>query len=1065
MERLTRFALTQRLLVLLGALLLCGAGWHAFRGLPIDAFPDISTTQVKIIVKAPGMTPEEVETRITAPIEVEMLGIPRQTMLRSVSKYALADITVDFEEEADIYWARQQVAERLSAIWDELPPDVSGGLAPMTTPLGEMFMFTVEGSGLTLSERRALLDWVIRPALRTVPGVADVNALGGMVRTFEVVPDPARLYAQDLSLEALAEALSANNRNDGAGRLVEGEEVLLVRAEGAIRSIDDLANIVVKSHPLEPIYVHDVAEVRIGAITRYGAVAKNGREEAVEGLVLGLRGANARELIKGVREKLAVLKPALPEGVQIRVFYDRSELVDRAVYTVARALTEATVLVLVLLVLFLGDLSAAITVAAVLPLAALATFVLMRYFGMSANLMSLGGLAIAIGMLVDAAVVVVENVVSQLAHRQACGETGEIRLPRLHRIYAAVRDVAGPVTTGILIIMVVFLPLLTLQGLEGKLFAPVAITIMFALGASLILALTVIPVIASYLLRDAGAGFHRAPAIARIREIAANLLRVGAGWQPAPASAGAVEHREPWVIRVLHRGYRPLLRWALAHEHTVMAGASAMLVLAVGVYFALGKSFMPTLDEGNIIVQLEKLPSISLEESVRLDLRVQDALRRRVPEITESVSRTGSDEIGLDPMGLNQTDTFMVLRPREEWRGDGKPSLIAAIREVLQDFPGLVYAFTQPIEMRVSEMLTGVRGDVAVKVFGPELSELNTLAARIAAVLGTLAGAEDVYAAKNEGVQYLRVAIDRLAVGRMSLSVDIVEKGLRALIEGRRVGTVYEGARRTPLIIRSGEDLRGSPQALANLLLTLDDGRKIPLASLARIERVEGPVMVTRERASRTAVTIANVAGRDLVGFVEEAKRTVAEAVPLPQGYTLEWGGQFENQQRAAARLAVVVPIALGLIFLLLFMSFRSIPQSLLVLSNVPFALVGGVAALWVSGEYLSVPAAVGFIALLGIAVLNGVVLVSYFNQQRALGVPLAQVVLEGAERRLRPVMMTATIAAFGLQPLLFASGPGSEIQRPLAIVVTGGLVTSTLLTLVLLPILYRRFAAGPELA
>ncbi len=1031
MERLIQFALTQRLLMLLGVVLLCGAGWRAFRGLPIDAFPDISTTQVKIIVKAPGMTPEEVETRITAPIEVEMLGIPRQTMLRSVSKYALADITVDFEEDADIYWARQQVAERLNAIWDELPPDLSGGIAPMTTPLGEMFMFTVEGKDLTLAERRTLLDWVIRPALRTVAGVADVNALGGMVRTFEVVPDPARLYAQGLTLEALAEALLANNRNDGAGRLVEGEEVLLVRAEGAIRSLDDLANIVVKSHPLEPIYVHDVAEVRLGAITRYGAVARDGRGEAVEGLVLGLRGANARALVAGVRDKLEVLKPALPEGVEIRVFYDRSDLVERAVYTVAKALTEATVLVLVLLVLFLGNLRAAITVAAVLPLAALATFVLMRYFGMSANLMSLGGLAIAIGMLVDAAVVVVENIVSQLAHRQASSGTGGARLPRLHLVYAAVRDVSGPVTTGILIIMVVFLPLLTLQGLEGKLFSPVATTIMFALGASLILAFTVIPVIASFLLRE-------------------------------------VKHEEPWVIRFLHRGYCPLLRLALAHERAVVSGAVAMLGIAVAIYLALGKSFMPTLDEGNLIVQLEKLPSISLEESVNLDLRVQEALLRRVPEITEIVSRTGSDEIGLDPMGLNQTDTFMVLKPRAEWRderhSDGKEPLIAAIREVLTDFPGLVYAFTQPIEMRVSEMLTGVRGDVAVKIFGPEVSQLNELAARIAEVLGTLAGAEDVYAAKNEGVQYLRVAIDRLAVGRMGLSVDTVEKSLRTLIEGRRIGTVYEGARRTPLIIRSGEGLRASPAALANLLLTLEDGRKVPLSNLARIERVEGPVMVNRERASRTAVTIANVAGRDLVGFVEEAKRTVAEKVPLPPGYTLEWGGQFENQERAAARLALVIPIALGLIFLLLFMSFRSIAQSLLVLSNIPFALVGGVVALWVSGEYLSVPASIGFIALLGIAVLNGVVLVSYFNQQHALGVPLAQVVLEGAERRLRPVMMTAMIAAFGLLPLLFASGPGSEIQRPLAIVVIGGLVTSTLLTLVLLPILYRRFAGHSEL-
>lgn len=1014
-----RFSLTQRLLMLLAIVLLAGGGWYAFRGLPIDAFPDVSTTQVKVIVKAPGMTPEEVESRITAPIEVEMLGIPDQTTLRSISKYALADITVDFREGTDIYWARQQVAERLNAIWGDLPADVSGGIAPMTTPLGEMFMFTIEGGGLSLAERRSLLDWVIRPALRTVPGVADVNALGGFVRSFEVIPDPARMLPQGVSLPALEEALKANNRNDGAGRLLDGEEVLVVRSEGSIRSLADLGSIVVKHHAVEPVYLRDVAATRLGAITRYGAVTRDGRDEAVEGLVLGLRGANARQLVRGVREKLAELKPALPAGVQTPVFYDRGDLVDRAVATVSKALTEAIVLVVVLLILFLGELRAALTVALVLPLAALSTFILMRYFGMSANLMSLGGLAIAIGMLVDAAVVVVENIVSQLSETGANG-----RMPRLHRIYAAVRDVAAPVATGIVIIMVVFLPLLTLEGLEGKLFAPVAITIMFALGASLVLALTVIPVLASLLLKEG-------------------------------------QHGEPWLVRMLHRAYAPMLRWSLAHFRWVFGGALLSLAAAAVLYTHLGKTFLPTMDEGNIIVQLEKLPSISLEESLRLDMRVQRALLERVPEITEVVARTGSDEIGLDPMSLNQTDTFMVLKPRMEWRSDDKGVLIEAMREVLDGFPGLVYAFTQPIEMRVSEMLTGVRGDVAIKLFGPDLAVLNDKAEKIVELLQSIPGAEDVYTVKNEGVQYLQIAIDRLAVGRMGLSVEGIQQLLRSLIEGRRIGTVYEGPRRTPLVIRSGAELRASPAAFASLLITLPDGRNVPLSMVAKLSRVDGPVVIAREHASRMGVVIANVGGRDLVGFVEDAKRKIAEGLKLPMGYYLEWGGQFENQQRAAARLAVVVPVALALIFFLLFTSFRSVGQALLVLSNIPFALVGGVVALWLAGEYLSVPASVGFIALLGIAVLNGVVLLSYFNQLYAMGLDLDRLVVEGAERRLRPVLMTASVAACGLLPMLFATGPGSEIQRPLAIVVIGGLLTSTALTLLLLPSLYRRFGAS----
>lgn len=1017
LARLIQFALTQRLLMLLVVALLIGGGWRAVQLTPIDAFPDVSTTQVKIIVKAPGMTPEEVAARITSLIEVEMLGLPRQTMLRSIAKYALTDITIDFAEGTDIVWARQQVAERLNSVWGNLPEGVEGGIAPMTTPLGEMFMFSIEGGSLSLAERRDLLDWTIRPALRSVPGVADVNALGGFVTTFEVVPDNARLAARGISLDQLRAAIAANNRNDGAGRLDEGEEVLLVRSAGAIQTLDDLGAIVVGGDTRQPVRVADVAEVRLSALTRYGAVTRNGQGETVEALVLALRGANARALVDGIQAKLDELAPSLPEGVKIDVFYNRGMLVERAVNTVSKALIEATILVIVLLVLFLGDARAALTVALILPLAALATFILMQQFGLSANLMSLGGLAIAIGMLVDAAVVVVENVVTQLA-QSGSGR----RLPRLHLIYRATREVAVPVSSGILIIIIVFLPLLTLQGLEGKLFVPVALTIVFALASALLLSLTVIPVLSSYLLK-----------------------------------AGHGEH-EPWLPRMLGRLYAPVLTAALRHSRWVIAAAILMLVVTGYVYTLIGKAFMPTLDEGNLIVQLEKLPSITLAESIAIDQRVQRAILEEVPEVESIVARAGSDELGLDPMGLNQTDSFLVLKPMEEWRVPDKEALVESIRQVLERFPGVGYAFTQPIEMRVSEMLTGVRGDLAVKIFGPDPARLDQLAESVVGVLQGIDGAQDVYTPRNAGAQYLNLVVDRLETGRLGIDADALAGTLRAQVEGVTVGTVYLEGKRRPVVIRGPKDLRQSPARFASLRVAAPEGGSVPLTNLARLERIEGPVALTRERGNNLAVAIANVGGRDLVGFVEEARRAVSEQVELPPGYWLQWGGEFENQQRAAARLALVVPIALGLIFLVLFSTFGSVSQALLVLSNVPFALIGGVFALALTGEYLSVPASVGFIALLGIAVLNGVVMLTYFNQLRALGRPMEVVVVEGAQRRLRPVLMTANIAAFGLVPLLFATGPGSEIQRPLAIVVIGGLLSATLLTLILLPILYRRF-------
>jgi len=1017
MANLIRFALGQRLMMMLLVVLLAGGGYYAFKNIPIDAFPEVSPTQVKVIVKAPGMTPEEVEARITAPIEVELLGIPHQTMLRSIAKYALTDITVDFKEGTDIFWARQQIAERLNTMWGSLPAGVEGGIAPMTTPLGEMFMFTVEGGGLSLMERRSLLDWVIRPALRTVSGVADVNSLGGMVRSFEVIPDNTRMSARGISIAQLTAALQNNNRNDGAGRLTDGEEALIVRAEGRIKTLDDVGVIAVDNRNGVPITVGDVAQIKIGALTRYGAVSKNGEGEAVTGLVLSLRGANARQTIAGIEEKLAEISPGFPKGVEAKVFYNRGNLVDKAVDTVLHALLEAIALVIVLLILFLGNLRAALVVALALPLAALFTFILMNYMGMSANLMSLGGLAIAIGMLVDAAVVVVENLITHLAHVEKAQ-----RLPRLHVIYRATREVATPVVSGILIIIIVFLPLLTLQGLEGKLFTPVALTIVFALSGSLVLSLTVIPVIASYLLKE-------------------------------------VSHEEPWLPRQLQKLYQPALVWCLANSKKVFIAAGSLLAVTVLVFTQIGSTFMPTMDEGDIIVQLEKLPSITLEESVALDLQVQKNLRKNIPEIIDVVGRVGSDELGLDPMSLNDTDTFLILKPKKQWRMDSKEQLLDEIRKVMAQTPGIAFQFTQPIEMRVSEMLTGTRGDVAVKLFGTDLAVLNEKAQQIAEVLKSITGASDVFAKQNAGMQFLQLTIDKSAAGRLGLDSDSIETLLRAQIEGLKLGVVQEGIKRTPLILRGDSNTA----TFDNLQITLPGGGQVPVTAVAKIEKVEGVVSVGRERGQRFVVITSNVLNRDLVGFVDEARKAVADKVDLPTGYTVEFGGQFENQQRAAATLSLVVPVSLGLIFLLLFSTFGSVRQAVLVLSNIPLAMVGGVFALWLSGEYLSVPASVGFIALLGIAVLNGVVMVSYFNQLIATGMDLLKVVLVGSSRRLRPVLMTASIAAFGLIPLLFATGPGSEIQRPLAIVVIGGLVSSTFLTLFLLPILFKLFGLSPE--
>ncbi|MBU1188776.1 MAG: CusA/CzcA family heavy metal efflux RND transporter [Gammaproteobacteria bacterium] len=1015
LDRLIEFSLRQRILVLLLVVLIIALGWRAWNNTPIDAFPDISTTQVKVIIKAPGMTPEEVEARITNPVEVEMLGLPKLTIMRSTTKYALTDITLDFNDSTDIYWARNQVNERLSNLWSELPEGISGGVAPLTTPLGEMFMFTIEGGDLTLMQRRELLDWVIRPALRSVSGVADVNALGGHVRSYTITPRTERMQALGIGIDELLQAIRSNNRNDGAGRLHAGEETLLVRTLGSVTDLQDLGNIVVRADTRQPVRVNDIATLSFAGLTRYGGVTRDGRAEAVEGLVLGLRGANARAVVAGVKQKLAEISDSLPEAVSVRVFYDRSRLVDTAVATVSDALLQAIALVIVLLLVFLADWRSTLVVATVLPLAALMTFIGMQWTGLSANLMSLGGLAIAIGLLVDGAIVVVENIAARLR------EQGSAQLPRLHVIYRASSEVAVPVTAGVAIIVIVFLPLLSLQGLEGKLFAPVAQTLIYALVSAWILAMMLMPVLSSLLLRR------------------------------------KQNHSETAMMQWLAQRYRTVLQRSMQSHRQLLLAAAVMMLLTVLLFVLIGKTFMPTMDEGDIIVQLEKVPTITLEQSLKLDMRVQRALLQAVDEIEGIVARAGSDEIGLDPMGLNETDSFLVLKPRREWQAASKAELINKIRAVLDGFPGIGHTFTQPIQMRVDEMLTGVRGDLAIKIFGPDQDTLNRLAEQAVQALQDIPGAAEVYTPANDGAQYLQFNVDRLAAGRMGVSADEISALLKSQLEGLQAGIVYEGNKRIPVQIRSGDDVRGSALALKNIQVTGHAGQWLSLNQLVSSTQVEGPVSIIREHGTRRSVIIANVSERDLVGFVDEARARLDDVLQLPAGYFIEYGGEFENQQRAAQRLLLVVPVALGLVFLILFTVFRSVSQAVLIISNVPLALFGGILALYVSGHFLSVPASVGFVALMGIAVMNGIVLVSHFNELRALGMPLERLVIEGAQRRLKPVLMTASITAFGLLPLMLASGPGSEIQKPLAIVVIGGVVSSTLLTLLILPVMFAR--------
>ncbi len=1021
MNKIIAFALSQRLFVTLLALIILGLGIKSYTNLPVDAFPEISPVQVKMILKSDGMTPSEIESRIAMPIEMQMVGIPNQTIMRSLSKYGLCDITIDFEDGTDIYWARQQVTERFSDIKGDLPANLFGGLAPISTPLSDILMFTIESDTLSLEAKRTLLDWVIAPKIRSISGVAEVNALGGKVKTYEIIPDLEKMRTFHISLEQLFMAIEENNQNDGAGRVTQGVESILIRSVGKLKNIDEIGEIPVSNVNGKVITIKELAQVEIGHLTRAGFVTKDGKGEAVQGLVLGLKGINTTMILDRVKNELKHLEAQLPHGASIHIFYDRSKLVNLATDTVKKALMEAVILIIVILLVMLGSPASAFSVALILPFALLMSFMAMEYFGMSANLMSLGGLAIAVGILVDSAVVMVEHITSEL------GNPKNKELSKIKIIYHAAIDMAPSIVTGVLIIIIVFLPLLTLEGLEGKLFAPVALAIIFALFSSLILALTLIPVLSSFILKK----------------------------HP--------EH-ESFVMQKLIKGYKPILERSLKHGKSIIA--FVLILFAASLFLAnkTGKTFMPTMDEGSIIIGIEMLPSISLDESKELNLKVQKKLLSKVPEIASIIARSGSDELGLDPMSLNDTDTFLVLKDKSQWSVKTKEELLEKIRQVLDGFSGIEYGFTQPIEMRVSEMLTGVRGDVAIDIFGSDNEKLEEIAVKIKDILENIKGSSDVYKKANEGVEYFELTFNKQAMGYYGISQNEIGTFLKVMITGEQSGILQEGLRRVPIMIKGENQLQNSLSKVASLYYILDDGSSIPLTSLITFTPTQGPVQIEHENGYRKTVVQTNVEGRDLVSFVDDAKAAIAKEVTLPVGYYLSYGGEFENQQRATARLGIIIPIALFLVFILLFVSFQSIKQAIIVLVNVPLALIGGFAGLYFSGEYLSVPASVGFIALLGIAVLNGVVLLNYFNELVRQGYSVMEAVTQGAIRRLRPVLMTALIAGFGLLPLLFATGPGSEIQKPLAIVVINGLVSSTILTLIILPILYMYFVKKEDI-
>lgn len=1025
-NKLIELALTQRFLVGVFSLALIAYGVYAMQQLNVDAFPDVTNVQVQINTEAPGLAAVEVEQLITFPLESVMNGLPDITEVRSVSKTGLSVVTVVFADWVDIYFARQLVLERLQIAKERIPDGLAEPeMGPITTGLGQVYKYILVGEGKSDMELRSINDWLVKFQLRTVPGVTDVLSNGGQVRQFQVRANPDRLIAYDVTLGELRDAIEANNKNAG-GWYIEGQqEQLVVRGEGLIaggrEGLADIERIVLKSVDGTPVYVRDVAEVEYGAEIRQGAVSMDGKGEVVMGVVLQLKGANTRQVLQDIREKVEEIQSSLPQGVQVVPVYDQSMLGEKAVWTVTKALAESAGLIVVVLFLFLWNLRAALIVVCSIPISMLIAFIMMQRFGLSANLQSLGGLAIGIGMMVDGSVVMVENIMRHLAEDQ----NGRESLP--HKVRRAAEEVGQPVFFAVLIIVVVFLPLFTLEGVEGKMFSPMAFTIAFAMLGSLLVALTIVPVLSSVLLHG------------RFRE------------------------EDTVLMRTLKRAYRPLLIGAMKHRLLVIFTSIATLVAALATVPFLGTEFVPQLNEGTMLVRVTMNPSISLDEAKRIGARLEKKLMK-YPEVVHAVSQIGRPELGGDPEPISNNEIMIILKEQDEWTTASSPEeLVRIFEQDLAEYPGITLNFGQPIASRVDELLSGVRAQLAIKLFGDDLSVLEQKGREIEAAIRSIQGAADVQMEQIGGEAQLVVRADRAELARYGLNVASLMEIVSTAIGGQAVTQVIEGQQRYDVYLRMAEGYRQNPEAIGNLFVANADGVRVPLAQVADIKLVEGPPAIMREAAQRRIVIQANVRDRDMGGFVAEAQQAVSSRVQLPPGYFVTWGGQFENQQRAQKTLSIVVPISLAMIFLLLFTSFGSVRNALLIILNVPFALIGGIFALAISGQFLSVPASVGFIALFGVAVLNGVVMVSYINDLIRRGLSVDEAVYQGAMVRLRPVLTTATVASLGLIPLLLASGIGSEVQRPLATVVVGGLVSSTLLTLVVLPTLYKWFAIVPE--
>jgi cobalt-zinc-cadmium resistance protein CzcA len=1018
-------SLRQRLLIIICSLMIGAGGLYAFRTIPIDAFPDVTSVLVQVVTKAPGLSPAEVERLVTYPIELQLTGVPSLTEMRSLTKVGLSLITIVFDDSMDINLARQLVLERLLEVKEQLPSGAEPMLVPNSTGLGEVFQYYLESPPSSaanpevehqrLIEQRTIQDWVIRPLLKGTPAVIDVNSMGGYVKQYQVLVEPGMLRKYNLTLHDVFDAVARNNANAGGNILEKHDEKYIVRGIGLIRSLQDIERIVVKEAGGTPVFVADVAQVLVGHAVRHGATVLNGDREVVSGIVLMLRGGNARDVVEGLKARIDDIhaKNLLPNGLRIVPFYDRIELITAALHTVYKALAEGVVLVVVVLFLFLGNIRSALIVVGTLVLAPLATFIVMGQVGLTANLMSLGGLTIAIGIMVDGSVVVVENVYRHLSHHSAK------TIPRVQLVTQAVKEVGQPVVFGILIIIIVFLPLLSLHGVEGKMFKPLAYTIMIALMVSLVLALTLSPVLCSLVLRQ-----------------------------------GSEE--DPWIVRQAKRLYAPTLRWALGHRTAVLTMAISALGGALALVPSLGTEFIPILNEGAVAPQTIRLPSVSLPASIEIERRMQRAIME-FPEVEMVVSKIGRTELGNDPQEPNESDPVVRLRPLDQWTtARTKPELMQKFRERLTQISGATFLISQPIQQRVDELMSGVRTEATVKLFGDDLEVLRNKAQEIAEVLETVRGVKDIKVEQLFGQPYLTIDIDRGKIARHGINVADVREIITTAIGGHEATRVYEGQQRFDLVVRFPKQYRDSVETISNILLSDQAGALIPLADLGIVKLEEGPSRISRELLQRYVSVGFNTLGRDIGGLVAEAQQKIAERVMLPPGYRVTWGGTFESMERAMAKLRIIVPITIALIFFLLYWTFNSLRQATLIILNLPFALIGGVVALWLTGEYLSVPASVGFLNLFGVAVLNGIVLVSYMNKLRDDGHSLDEAVTLGALLRLRPVLMTALVALLGLVPLALASGIGSEVQRPLAIVVIGGLASSTLLTLIMLPVLYR---------